>query len=235
MKAIFKRELSSYFNSPLIYIILSVFLCASSLFFMMYNMFSGSPDLYNVFYGMNTILLFLVPMITMRLFSEEKTQKTDQLLLTSPNTITSVVMGKFLSAFLIYAIMISVTVIFAVIIAIFTNFDVKSFLVIYTGSLLLGAAFVSIGLFVSSAIGNVLTSALVTFGILMVSYYAEMIPQLLGNPALLTKIFSFISLSSRYEDFVMGLLSIDGIIYYLSFAGIFIFLTIRIIDKKRWS
>jgi ABC-2 type transport system permease protein len=70
MKAIFKRELSSYFNSPLIYIILSVFLVISTLFFMMYNMLGASPDLYSVFYSMNTILLFLVPMITMRLFSE---------------------------------------------------------------------------------------------------------------------------------------------------------------------
>lgn len=235
MKAIFKREMSSYFTSPLIYIIISVFLCVSSLFFMLYNMISGSPDLYNVFYSMNTMLLFLVPMITMRLFSEEKTQKTDQLLLTSPNTITSIVMGKFLSAFVIYAVMISVTIIFAVIIAIFTNFDVKSFFVLYIGALLLGASFVSIGLFVSSAIGNMLASALSTFGLLMLAYYAEMIPQMLGNPALLTKIFNFFSLSSRFEDFVMGLLSIDGIIFYLSFTGIFIFLTIRVIDKKRWS
>lgn len=235
MKAIFKRELSSYFNSPLIYIILSVFLVISTLFFMMYNMLGASPDLYSVFYSMNTILLFLVPMITMRLFSEEKTQKTDQLLLTSPNTITSVVMGKFLSALVVYWLMISVTILFAIIIAMFTNFDFKSFFVLYTGAILMGAAFISVGLFISSAIGNILTSALATFGLLMVFYYAEMIPLLFGRPEFLTKIFSFFSLSARFDDFIMGLLSLDGIIYYLSFAGVFVFLTIRVIDKKRWS
>lgn len=235
MKAIFKREISSYFNSPLVYIIMCVFLIVSSLFFMMYNMIGASPELYNVFYNMNTILLLLIPIITMRLFSEEKNQKTDQLLLTSPNSITSIVMGKFLSAFLIFALMISVTIIFALIVAIFTTFDVKSFVVLFIGELLIGASFVSVGLFISSAIGNVLTSALATFGLLMVFYYADMVPVLFGNPALLTKIFSFFSLSARFGDFVIGLISIDGIIFYLSFISVFIFLTIRVIDKRRWS
>lgn len=235
MSAILNRELKSYFNSPLVYILFSVFLVISFIFFMLYNVLYGNPGLLPVYYNLNTIFVFLVPIITMRLFSEEKTQRTDQLLLTSPNTITSIVMGKYLSAFIIYAIMLSVTVIYAIIIACFTSFDFLSFAVLYLGGLLIGAAFVSVGLFVSSVTNNLITSALVSFGMLMIFYYAEMIPSFFGNPEWLTNIFGFFSLSARFDNFGMGLLAFDSIIYYLSFAAIFVFLTIRMIDKKRWS
>lgn len=235
MKAILNRELKSYFNSPLVYILYSIFLVISFIFFMIYNIMYGNSSLLNLCYNLNTIFVFLVPMITMRLFSEEKTQKTDQLLLTSPNTITSIVMGKFLSAFVIYSVMLSVTVLYAIIVACFTSFDVMSYLILIIGELLLGAAFVSVGLFVSSISQSIITSALVSFGLLSVFYFAEMIPAIFGNPEILTKIFGFFSLSLRFNNFGIGLLAIDSIIYYLSFAAIFVFLTIRMIDKKRWS
>ena len=171
----------------------------------------------------------------MRLFSEEQTQKTDQLLLTSPNSISSIVMGKFLSAFLVYALMMSLVVIYGIIISVYTTFDVVAFLFLYIAELLIGAAFVSVGLLVSSVSTSIAMSSLVTFALLIIFYYCEFIPALFGNPEFLVKMFSFFSLSYRFSGFTMGLLSWDSVIYYLSFAGIFVFLTIRLIDKKRWS
>lgn len=235
MKAILKRELKGYFSSPLVYVIMCIFLLVSTMYFFMYNMYGGSPELTSIYFNLNTVALFLVPILTMRLFAEEKTQRTDQLLLTSPNSISDIVFGKYLSALIIYIIMVSYTLIFAIIIDLLTTFDWPSFLILYAGAVLLGCAFISIGLFVSSALGNMVVSALVTFGILMVTYFANLIPTIFGNSKLLTTIFGFFSLSSRYESFAMGLLSLDSIIYYLSFSGIFIFLTIRVIDKKRWE
>ncbi len=235
MKAIFKRELNSYFNSPLIYILMSLFLVISFVFFILYNVMYGYTTLLYVCYNINTVFVFLVPIITMRLFAEEKTQKTDQLLFTSPNSITSIVMGKFLSAYVVYALIMSIILIYAFIISCFAPFDFTSFLILYVGELVLGAAFVSVGVFVSSVSNNLIISALVSFAMLIVFYFSEMIPNIFGNPSWLINIFSFFSLSIRFDNFGMGLLAWDSIMYYLSFAGIFIFLTIRMIDKKRWS
>ena len=235
MNAILKRELKSYFNSPLIYILMSLFMIVSFIFFVLYNVMYGDTSLMYVFYNINTVFTFLVPIITMRLFSEEKTQKTDQLLFTSPNSITSIVLGKFLSAFVVFVMMMSIVILYAFILACFTTFDFASFAILYTGELLVGAAFVSVGLLVSSISANLIISAIVSFGLLLVFYYSEMIAGIFGNPEWLVKIFSFFSLSMRFDNFGMGLLAWDSIIYYLSFASIFIFLTIRIIDKKRWS
>ena len=235
MKAILNRELKSYFNSPLVYILFSIFLAISFIFFLLYNIVYGNPGLLNLCYSLNTIFVFLVPIITMRLFSEEKTQKTDQLLLTSPNSITSIVMGKFLSAFFIFCVMTACTFIYAIIISCFVKFDFTAYFILLFGELMLGAAFVSVGLFVSSVTNSIITSALVSFGLLVLFYFSELVPSIFGNPELLTKIFSFFSLSFRFNNFGIGLLGIDSVIYYLSFTAVFVFLTIRMIDKKRWS
>ena len=235
MLAVFNRELKSYFNSPLIYILMSLFMIVSFIFFMIYNIMYQNSSLMYLVYNINTVFVFLVPIITMRLFSEEKNQRTDQLLFTSPNSITSLVMGKFLSAFVVFTMMMSVIIIYAIIVSIYVPVDIKSFLILYLGELLLGATFVAVGLFVSSVSNNLIISALVSFGMLLIFYYSEMIPGIFGNPQWLLNIFSFFSLSFRFDNFGIGLLAWDSIIYYLSFAGIFLFLTVRMIDKKRWS
>lgn len=235
MKAIFNRELKAYFNSPLVYILISIFLIVSFVFFVIYNIMHRDSSLMYVVYEMNKVFVFLVPIITMRLFSEEKTQKTDQLLFTSPNSITSIVMGKFLSAYMIFVMLTTVLFIYALIVAVYSTLNIGAFLILYIGELLIGLAFVSVGLFVSSVSTNLIISALVSFGLLLVFYFSDMIPAIFGNPQWLVNIFSFFSLSFRFDNFGMGLLSWESIIYYLSFAGIFVFLTVRMIDKKRWS
>ncbi|MBE7028815.1 MAG: ABC transporter permease subunit [Clostridia bacterium] len=235
MTAILKRELKSYFYSPLIYILMSIFFIISFVFFFTTNVFYGDAHLRYLAASVNSVFVFIVPMITMRLFSEEKTQRTDQLLFTSPNSITAIVLGKFLSALIIYILIMSVMIFYAFIISIYADFDLVGFIFLYIAEILIGAAFISVGLFVSSVSSSMMMSVLVSFGMLVLFYFSEIVPAIFGNPQWLVKFFSFFSLSYRFNGFAIGLLSLDAIVYYLSFASIFVFITIRMIDKKRWS
>lgn len=235
MKAIFKRELKAYFNSPLIYVIMSVYLLYSLVMFFINNVFSYNPELLQFFMSNNLLMHLIVPFITMRLFSEEKNQKTDQLLLTSPNSVTSIVMGKYLSAVAVVSIMIVTTVVYALIIDIFTTFDWPMYFMLILGALLMGLGLVSVGLLVSAIFGNVMISALVTLGLTLLMYFSGMITAMFSSGNILGKLFGLIDLTTGFEDFALGLLSIEGIIYYLSFAALFVFLAVRVIDKRRWE
>ncbi len=235
MKAIFKRELKSYFNSPLVYVVMSVYLLYSLVMFFINNVFYYNPELLQLFMSSNLLMHLVIPFITMRLFSEEKSQKTDQLLLTSPNSVTSVVMGKYLSAVVIVSMMVATTVVYAFIIDIFTTFDWPMYFMLLLGALLMNLGLVSVGLLVSAVFGNVMISALVTLGATLLIYFSGMITMMFAPGSFFGKIFGLINLTSGFDDFALGLLSIEGIIYYLSFAALFVFLAVRVIDKRRWE
>ena len=121
MKAIFRRELLAYFTSPLGYVFLSVFYIFAGIFLYFTSLSTGVADLSNTFYFLFIILILLTPILTMRILSEEKKQKTDQLLLSSPITLTGLVMGKFLAAFLVYALGVVITLVYAVVLSIFAT------------------------------------------------------------------------------------------------------------------
>lgn len=236
MKAIFKRELRAYFTSPLIYIIVSVYLVYSMIMFYLYNiLFYHTPELLTLFMNCNFLMHLMVPFITMKLFSEEKTQRTDQLLLTSPNSVTAIVTGKFLSAAVITTLMTLTTVIYAFIIDIVAVFNWPTYFMLVLGAVLLNLALLSVGLFVSAVFGNMVISALVTLGIMLVIYFSNMLTVVSGGTGLFANIIGLIDLSGKFDDFAIGLLSIESIIYYLSFATVFVFLSVRVIDKRRWS
>ncbi len=236
MKAILKRELKAYFTSPLIYTIVSVYLIYTLIMFFLYNVFFyHTPELLSLFMNCNFLMHLIVPFITMKLFSEEKTQRTDQLLLTSPNSITSIVTGKFLSAAVVTTLMTVTTVIYALIIDIVAVFDWPTYFMLLLGSILLSFALLSVGLFISAVFGNMVVSALVTLGIMLLIYFSGMLNIAAGSNGILHSLTGLIDLSSKYDDFAIGLLSIESLIYYLSFTIVFIFLSIRVIDKRRWS
>jgi len=236
MKAIFKRELRAYFTSPLIYVILSVYLIYSTIMFYLYNVIVyHTPELLTLFMNCNFLMHLIVPFITMKLFSEEKTQKTDQLLLTSPNSVTSIVLGKYFSAVVITALLSIITIIYAFIVDIVTVFDWPTYFMLLLGANLLNMALLSVGLFISAIFGNMVVSALVTLGVMLVIYFSNMISMISGGTGFMGYVFGLIDLSGKFDDFAIGLLSIESIIYYLSFATVFIFLSVRAIDKKRWS
>ena len=235
MTAVFKREFRSFFTSPVGYVVLAVLFCFSGYFFFVYNLASGSADMSSVYGNLFTIVLLLVlPVLTMRLFSDEKRQKTDQALLTAPTSLTGIVVGKFLSALLMFAIGLSITIVYAVVIAVQVTPDWMVIIGNLLGLLLLGGMVISIGMLISSLTESQFIAALGTF---VISFALLMIDNLkyLFNASWLATIVDLLSINQRYNDFTIGVIHYDDILFFLSMQVLFLFLTVRVLDRKRWS
>lgn len=169
--------MKTYFSSLTGYIFMGFFLILSGIFVSLYNLYTGSPDYNKVLSSINFIFLFLVPVLTMRLMSEEQKQKTDQLLLTSPLSIWDIVLGKYFAAVGVFALTLLITCIYPIILSFFGKLAVAKIIGGYIGFFLLGCAFISIGLFVSSKTDNQVISAVVTFGVLLFIWLLDAIQQ----------------------------------------------------------
>jgi ABC-2 type transport system permease protein len=234
MIAVFKRELKSYFFSPIGYIFIGFFLLLSGYFFAAGNLMQGTADLKMIFGNMSIVFLFLVPILTMRLISEEMKSKTDQLLLTSPVSLTGIVVGKYLAALAVYFVSLLITFVYPAILFIYSKPAVGEILSGYLGFFLMGASFIAIGLFISSLTENQVISAVASFGVLLLLWLIDWIVPFVQNP-FLGKAIGWFSILKRYEDFTLGILNLSPIVYYISFTSAFVFLTIRVLEKKRWS
>lgn len=234
MIAIFKREMKAYFTSPIGYVYICAYLFAMALFFKMYLLDTGTSNVVYFFGGSLIVYMFLVPILTMRLFSEEKKSKTDQILLTSPVSVTGIVLGKFLAALSVYTIALALTSVSIIFAAHYGTVSLGLTIGNYIGILFLGMAFVAIGCFLSAVTESQVVAAVLSFTVLMSLYFMDTLANSI-NSAFLSKIIDFISVYERYTDFTTGLFSLSSIIYYISIAVIFVFLTIRIIEKRRWS
>ena len=170
MVAILKRELSSYFNSAVAYVVMAVYFLFSGLFFSMICIENDSASLTYVFGNMFIIILFVIPIITMKTFSEEKRQRTDQALLTSPTSLFEIVMGKFLGAFILFALCSLIFVVYALVISFFTTPDWAVVLCTYFGLLLLGAALIAIDVFISVLTESMIISAVAGMGVGLLIY-----------------------------------------------------------------
>lgn len=232
MFAILKREFRAYFNSPLAYILIGLFTVMNSIFFTN-NLNYGSGDFMGNLSTMTFLLLFIVPILSMRIMTEDRKNGTEILLITSPVRISGIVAGKFLAVLFVFLIMTAITFIYPIILIILGAPLTIQLVAGYVGYILLGAAFISVGVFVSSLTESQVISAVVTFISLMIMWLAQFLSSLLGG--VFSKILSWFSLMSRYDDFSNGILSLSPIVYYLSFMMVFLFLTVRIIEKRRWS
>lgn len=235
MGAVFRREFRSYFTNPIGYVVLAVLFCVSGYFFYAYNLYSGMADLTGVYGGLFTVSLLAIPFLTMRSFSEEKRQKTDQALLTAPTGLTSIVVGKFLAAMLLFAIAISITLIYAIILAFQVTPDWMVLIGNYLGLLLVGGMIITIGLFISSLTESQVIAALGTMGISLLLLCVDMFSYIFYSVSWVTRITGFLSVSARYGDFTSGLIQYDNILFFLTMQALFIFLTVRVLDSKRWN
>lgn len=234
MTAILKRELGSFFHSAIGYIVLAVFYAFAGLFFYLYCLYSNSASLTNVFGNMFLVILFVVPIITMKSFSEERKQKTEQALLTSPASIFQIVTGKFLGAFVMYCICIAIFLVFALVICFFTTPQWSVVLGNFVGVLLLGAALIAIDIFISSLTESQVISAVVGVAAGLVIYMLDSLASLVTVDFIKT-IISSISFLPHYTNFTNGIFSLADIVFFASVVGIFLFLTVRVFEKKRWS
>ena len=233
MFAVLKRELSAYFSSPIGYIYLAVFYVFSGYFFFGV-LYSNTTSLSNVFNGMFTIIMLLIPILTMRLMSEDLKNKTDQALLTAPISLLSLVLGKFLSALIVYCLGVAITLVYAIVIATFAPPDWTVVFGNVLGMLLLGAALIAIGMFISALTENQVIAAVggfaVGFSLILVNSLASLI-----STEWLKKFVSGLSFMERYDEFTNGILDISNIFFFISICAVFVFFTVRVVEKRRWS
>lgn len=232
MYAIFKREVKAYFYSPIAYVLIGMFIFISSIFFLQ-NLFGQSGDFNNNLQSMCVILLFIIPILTMKLLAEDRKNGTEVLLVTSPASLTNIVLGKFLAAFFVFFIMTVATFIYPIIQIAFGSALTAQLVGGYVGFILLGASCISVGVFASSLTENQIIAAVIGFISLLTMWLIDFVAKFAQG--IVSKVLMWFSIVSRYDDFNRGILNLSPIVYYLSFIAVFLFLTIRVIEKRRWS
>jgi ABC-2 type transport system permease protein len=287
MLAIFNKEIKSYFASATAYIFMGIFLLISGIFFALQNVLQSNPYYNSVLGSMNFVFLLIVPILTMKIISEETKTKTDQLLLTSPQSVGGIVLGKYFAAVALFLITLLITVLYPLILSLYGKIGGLEILSAYVGFFLMGCCFIAVGVFISSLTDNQVAAAVGTFGALLFLWILDWIQQ--GLPSsrnsgiifaiilvliiasivyfstkniyvggatviigvaivavaylmkkevyegFIAKFFGWFSLLQRNDMFNMGVLNLSSIVYYISFAFVFVFLTIRMIEKRRWS
>ena len=228
MFAIFKRELASYFTSPVGYVVTAAFMVFNGIFFYVQCLYTGTSNMYGVFQSMFFIVLFLIPLLTMRLMAEDRKNKTDQALLTAPVGIPSIVFSKFLT------ICLSAYVIDGIILSMVASPDWSVIIGNIFGMLLMGATFIAIGVFISSLTESVIIAAIFSFA---VNVFISMIDTIASTVSWrwLKDILSILSFQEKYGNFSLGLISLSDVVFFVSLTALFLFLTDRVLDRRRWA
>ncbi|MCK5128840.1 MAG: ABC-2 transporter permease [Clostridiales bacterium] len=234
MIAIWKREVQSYFFSPLAYIFIGAFMIIAGVMFSSGNVIARNVSFNATLNSLTFIFMLLVPILTMKLISEDKRNKTDQLLLTAPLTVPAIIMGKYLAAVTVFAVTLIVSFVFPVILSIYGMPAYGEIVAGYIGFFLLGCALIAVGVFISSITESQVISALVTFFVLMIMWMGNIAVYLIPSQLVIT-IIEWLSVYTRLNLFAIGIISLTPIIYFLSYVVIFLFLAIRSMEKRRWS
>jgi ABC-2 type transport system permease protein len=235
MLAIFKREMKGYFTGVIGYAFLVIFLAIAAILFCYTTLFSMSADVSTYFTLMLIFSAVMLPILTMKTFSEEKKIKTEQLLLTSPVSIPAMVFGKFLAAYLIFASALVFTSLYFLILTPYASLEVAKLLGNIIALLLVGLVFIAIGLFVSSLTENQLTAAIGSMAIILVLLGLGIVSSLLPTNYWLRFVFDSLSIFTRFSNFTNGIFDLASVVYYLSVGGIFLYLTVRVYDRRRYN
>ncbi len=247
------RELRSIFTSPIGYIVLTFFLLLNGwIFFGLLNRFNFMSFLYMqmqnqqalmqmnlnqmvlapILQNMTVILVLTVPLITMRLFAEERKMRTDELLMTSPVGIGEIVLGKFAAAFVFLAVMIGLTVLYPGLLFHYGNPELGPVVSGYLGLLLLATCFIAVGLFTSSLTENQIVAAVSCFVVLLMFYLININSISMSGAS--KDVLDYLSLIGHYEDFVKGVIDTKGLVYYVSFIGAGLVLTGVSLESRKW-
>ena len=287
MLALMRKELRTYFRTPTGWIFMAVFLLLSGLMFTLQLVFPQSPEYATYLAGLLFLFVIVVPLLTMRIFTDEKRFRTDQLLLTGPASLWSIVLGKFLAALAVFLITTAVTFLYPILLSLHGRLDWPVIIGTYAGFILIGGAFIAIGVYVSESVDGVVGAAILTLSAILVTFFIDFLQpympatELAGLvwvailagialarlysagrnwavtgivaaaigavlvvlwfvsrdlfSGLIGESLSWLSLTGRFGTFAMGVLSLDAILYYLSFSAFFLFLTVQSLEKRRWS
>ena len=249
MLAIADKELRAYFASPIAYIIIGLFSLLFGWFFFVYlNFFvqrssgmgpmGGGASNVNqdmiryVLMNSAVIILFVMPMITMRTYSEEKRSGTIELLLTSPLTDVQIIVGKFLGAMGLYAAMLLVTLLYMAILFVYGNPEWRPIAAGYLGLLLMGGCFISVGLLISSLTKNQIVAGVLTFAVFLMLWVINWMGDQSGPTT--RAVVNYLSIIDHFDDFARGIIDTKHLVYYLSFITFGLFLTAKSVDSERW-
>ena len=238
MGAIYRREVGAYFSSSIAYIFLAVAWIFTGMFFYYTCLVSATTDMSGMFQTLFLIFVFLIPLLTMRLFSEEKKQRTEQGLLTAPVSLTSIVLGKYFAALTVYAIAASIMFLYGVLLSLFGTVAWLTLLSNFIALLFVGAAFIAVGLFISALTENQVVAAIGGVASLLAFLLVHFAASLVGNYASLgwlQSILNFLSFYSRYYEFTCGIFNLSSVLFFVSVAVLFNFFTVRVFEKRRWS
>ncbi|MDY3971548.1 MAG: ABC transporter permease [Clostridia bacterium] len=232
MKAIFNREFNSYFTSMIGYVFLTIFLLLTGIMFYMVNIGYMTASMTGFFASVNNVAIFFLPLLTMRLFSEDRKLKTDQLLLTAPISTKEIVLGKFFAAFAVFMTGVVITLIYPVMLAIWGSLPFGETISCYIGFILLCSLILSIGAFMSSVTESQIVAAVATYGVLIFTMLLNSISTYVSNEAVVN-ILLWLSPLQRFSDFTLGIMSFEPIIYYMSLTGLFLFFTTMVFERRR--
>lgn len=223
MWAIFKKEVKTYFLSPIGYVFIGLFLAMCSLFFYLDVIEYGSLQFENMFYSAATVLTFIVPILTMRMFAEERKVGTEQLLYTSPKSISSIVAGKFFAAVFVVLITEICTLAYLAILCYFGTPHIQTVLVTLLGFLMLSMAYISFGMFASSITENQIIAGVITIGFFIITWFLPNISSVLEP----------LSLINMFDKFPSGLIAVEEIATYITFTVFFVLLTMIVLQRKK--
>ncbi|WP_369298518.1 ABC transporter permease [uncultured Neglectibacter sp.] len=234
MIAIFKRELRSYFNSPVGYVCIAVLAALYGLFYYQVMVMGSSSYIGRVYSTMFSYSMMVIPIITMRSMSDDQKNKTDQVLLTAPIGVTSIVLGKFLSCFFVFFVASSLGLLPAVAMSFFSSPAWGEIIGNYLGTLLYGGAMISIGVFISSLTVSQVIAAIGTFVISVLLMLIDSMASAVSNQVV-SALVGWVSFNSRYTTFTQGIFSISSTVFFLSVMAVFVFLTARRLESRRWN
>lgn len=234
MKAIFKREFKAYFTSMPGYVFLSIFLFLSGYMFWGNNIFASTGTMIWYFASMVSSVVFIIPVLTMRLFSEDRKTKTDQLLITAPISISEMVLGKYFAAVATFLVGVAITLLYPFIMNFYGNVPFAENASAYIGFILFCGSIISIGAFMSSITESQVIALISTYGAVILTIVMDWAAQNVGN-AVIAKALLWLSPLNKFTDFTLGVLNIESVLYYISLIAVFLFLTVRVFEKRRWS
>ncbi len=233
MGAVYKREMKAYFTSPIGFIVIAVMLLFMGMYFS-YMYESSYTNLSFMFISTSSIAMLVAPIITMRLLSEDKKQKVDQVLFTAPVKLWRIICGKFFAALTLFMLPYSVSLIYEIILMLSTEVNWLLYLSNVLGTLLLGSAIIAIGLFISSLTESQIIAGVfglvVSFFIMQIDYFSETV-----GKEWFSTLCTNISFISRFNAFTSGQIDFSNVIFFLSVTVLFIFFTNVALDKKRWA
>ncbi len=234
MITILRREFKAYFSSPIGYIILAAFWALAGVYFYISVIYTATAEMRPVFKAIGNISIFLIPLMTMRMFSEDKKQRTEQLLLTAPLSLWELVLGKFLSGVCIYAINVSVVLVFGLTVSAFAPVEWPVIIGLFPGTMMYGSTIIAIGMFISSLTENQIVAAIGTFAVLMAAGLVDTLAQMVGSGFVQNFLYA-ISFTQRFYDFSLGVVMLKDVVFFLSIQFLFCYFTVRVFERRRYE